>query len=236
MEKKLEKLTRDYLLEIESACKILIKEINLSKELNLESKIDFLGYKIKHKINEYKFGNAHFRINASGCTFTDLRIFLDWDFGYRSRWCGVNPWKFAMTMRRNDCQDEIYFDGTYVKKQYDCAVSSGIMYQKNELYYFVIPESEMFKPKFPEVYDTVIISKGGLSAKISRNKTFEKFVRKSNKVWNNSGISAERYNLEFFEKGILTYCIAYSDITFPEGAVKIMNESILNNLRMISQD
>jgi len=39
-------------------------------------------------------------INFMGCLAFEKNSFWDWDFGYRSRWCGIDPWKLALTLKK----------------------------------------------------------------------------------------------------------------------------------------
>lgn len=65
---------------------------------------------------EYEFSGIKYYLHGKGCTASDDKIFLDWDFGYRSRWCGINPWKVAMSLNKSGSDYVGYYDGNLIKK------------------------------------------------------------------------------------------------------------------------
>ncbi|WP_276947950.1 hypothetical protein [Enterocloster lavalensis] len=47
---------------------------------------------------------------------------MNWNFGYRSRWCGIDPWLLGMTLKQNNSNQKEYFDGELLKKACELAV------------------------------------------------------------------------------------------------------------------
>ena len=66
--------------------------------------------------------------------------------------------------------------------------------------------------------------------KVPRNKTIERFLRRSISVYNQIEQDKNKYILKFIHQGKEVYSIAYNDIGFPETAVKIMSDEIIRNL------
>ena len=66
---------------------------------------------------------------------------------------------------------------------------------------------------------------------IPRNKTIDRFLRKSNRIYNEVYISENKHMLSFFLEGKGIYSIPYDDICYPENAIRIMTDDILRNLK-----
>ncbi len=45
------------------------------------------------------------------------KLFIDRDFGYRGGWCGIDPWKVAMTLKRNNSLYVEYYDRNLIQKE-----------------------------------------------------------------------------------------------------------------------
>lgn len=232
MEEKLKMVMQEYIEKIEDICDILLEGINLKENLNLKTKKDFLNYRIKTKEMEFEIKGIRYKLHGKGCMAYNEKFFLDWDFGYRSRWCGIDPWKLAMTLRRNKSSYSEYYDGNLIKEICEQAVEDNIMFKQHEQYYFVIPEGETFVPEFPEKFDALIVEHLGSSCTIPRNKIIDRFIRKSQRVYNQIDKNKNRYILKFMLEGKEIYSIAYDDIGYPEKAIEIMSDEILYNLSM----
>ena len=63
-----------------------------------------------------------------------------------------------------------------------------------------------------------------------KNKTIDKFVRKSNRVYNKIYQNENTYMLRFLKNDNEIYSIPY-DVCYPENAVKIMTVTIIRNLK-----
>ncbi len=105
------------------------------------------------------------------------------------------------------------------------------MFKQNDQYYFQMTVDETFKPEFPTEYDTLIVEYFNLSWSIPRNKTIDRFIRKSIRVHNQIYKKEDKYILKFLLGEKELYIIPYDDVSYPENAVKIMSNEIIKNLR-----
>lgn len=65
---------------------------------------------------------------------------------------------------------------------------------------------------------------------VPRNKLIDKFIRKSRKIYNQIEKNEDKYLLRFFLEGKEVCVLPYDDIGYPDSAVKIMNDDILQNI------
>ena len=230
MEEKMKDIMQEYIKNDEDTCNILLEGINYSDNLNLKTKQDFFAYRMETSKMEFESRGISYRLHGKGCMAFKKDFFLDWDFGYRSRWCGIDPWKLAMTIKRNKSQYSEYYDGNLIKKICEQAVKDGIMFKQYEQYYFVIPQSETFEPQFPKEFDTLVVTHRGSTWSLPRNEVIDKFIRESSWVYNKIDRNEDKYVLSFLLEGKEIYSISYDDIGYPEGAIKIMSDDILHNL------
>lgn len=230
MEEKLKNVLKEYIRDVEDTCNILVRSINNLENLNLKNKYDFFTYRLNCKKIEFEAGGFSYRLHGRGCEAFNKEKYIDWDFGYRSRWCGIDPWKVSMTLESNNSPYVEYYDGKLIKTACEQFVREGIMFKKYDLYYFEIPANETFKPEFPTEYDTLIIEYFNLSWYIPRNKVIDRFIRKSTRVHNQIYKNEDKYLLIFLLEGEKIYTIPYNDISYPENAIKIMSDVIIRNL------
>ncbi len=230
MEDKLQNVLREYIINVENVCNILIKSINKTECLNLKGKYDFFDYLSKNKKYVLEAEGIQYLLHGVGCMAISENVFIDWDFGYRSRWCGIEPWKVASTLRHSKSTHAEYFDGSKIIEFCDRMVEKKVMFKKYGQYYFTIPENETFMPKFPTEYDMLVIEHSDFRWSVPRNKLIDKFIRKSRKIYNQIEKNEDKYLLRFFLKGKEVCVLPYDDIGYPDSAVKIMNDDILQNI------
>lgn len=230
MIEKMQIVIKQYIRDVEEVCSILLNGINCEETQKLTNKYDFFEYRLKCKKVEFEVGGYSYRLHGKGCTAYNSQKFIDWDFGYRSRWCGINPWKVAMTLKKNSSTYVEFYDGNLIQTICEQFVEKGIMFKKYDQYYFEIPENETFKPEFPTEYDTLIIEYDDSSWSIQRNKTIERFIRKSSRVHNQINKVDDIWMLKFLLNKKEMYTIPYNDRCYPENAVKIMSDEIISNL------
>lgn len=230
MEENLQAVLKEYIGDIEDVCNLLIRGINYSENLNLRNKYDFFKYRSSRKKMDFQVEGVSYQFHGKGCTAFSKERFWDWDFGYRSRWCGINPWKVSMTLKKNNRPYIEYYDGNFLETACEQLVEKGIMFKQYDQYYFEITAGETFKPEFPTEYDTLIIEYCNLSWAVPRNKITDRFIRKSTWVSNQIDQKQDRYVLKFLLEGKVIYTIPYSDDDYPENSVKIMSDEILKNL------
>lgn len=231
MEEKFQIVLNEYIKNVEEICNILVRSINYSENLNLKNKYDFFEYRSKCKKMEFEAEGITYRLHGVGCmAFCDEKMLADWDFGYRSRWCGIEPWKVALTLKENKSPYMEYYDGNLVKTLCEQLVEKGIMFKKYNQYYFEMMADETFKPEFPTVYDTLIIESDGSTWTVPRNKIIDRFIRKSTRVHNQINKHTDKYMLKFLLDEQEIYTIPYNDVSYPESAVKIMSDVIIKNI------
>ena len=228
MEEKIQIILKDYIKEVENVCNNLLEGINYSENLNLKTKYDFFEYRKRCKRMEFEIRGISYKFHGKGCMAFNDQMFIDWDFGYRSRWCGIDPWKVSMTLKKSNYKE--YYNGNVIKESCDFMVEHGIMFKKYDQYYFKIPESETFKPEFPKEYDTLTVEYRDLKWIIPRNKVIDRFIKKSSRVFNQIDESEDKYILRFSLGEKEVYTIPYDDIGYPESAVKIMSDELLPNI------
>lgn len=230
MEEKLQIVLKQYIKEVEDICNILLKNINYSENINLKTKFDFLMYRESCRKMEFEAEGISYRLHGRGCVAFNDTNFIDWDFGYRSRWCGIDPWKVSMTLKKNNCNNIEYYDGNLVMATCEHLVERGIMFKQYNQYYFKLTEDETFKPEFPKEYDTLSIENTKSKWCIPRNKVIDRFIKKSTRVHNQVDKSEDNYILRFLLNDKEVFTISYNDISYPENAVKIMSDEILKSL------
>lgn len=230
MEEKLQLVLKEYIKEVEDACNILIRCINRTENLKLKNKYDFFTYRSCRKKMEFEADGINYRMHGKGCAAFNAEKFIDWDFGYRSRWCGINPWKVSITLKENNSPHIEYYDGNLLQTECEQSVKKGIMFKKYGQYYFKMTANDTYKPEFPTEFDTLVVEYFNSSWSIPRNKVIDRFIRKSTRVHKRISMDEDKYTLRFLLKGEEIYTIPYNDICYPENAIKIMSDEIIKNL------
>lgn len=231
MNSTLKAVIDEYIDNVNNACHNLLKGLNAQENLNLKTKRDFFEYRSSVRKMEFDVNGVEYKLHGRGCLALSKELYLDWDFGYRSRWCGVDPWMLSMTLKKNNNPNSEFYEGRALKEACETAVEEGIMFEKNGLYHFSIPSNETFCPDFPKEYDILVVEYFSDAWTIPRNKVIDRFLRKSNKIHNKIYDSDNIYTLRFFRENKEIYSIPYDDICYPENAIRIMSDDILWNLR-----
>lgn len=224
MDEQLEVCIREYILNIEKI------GIYILKELNLRNKFDLMRYKCAIKKWEFNVGEVQLCFHGRGCIAKINEKYYDWDFGYGSRWCGVDPFLLESTMKKNGIA---CWDGMQIKEQCNRAVDEGKMYNKYGLYYFTIMETELIKPDFPKEFDELIIEYCGEKCTIKRNKVIDRFLRKSNKIYKEIDNYYDKYTLRFLNNGKEVYKFYFSDACYPDKAVELMRSILTEYTSLI---
>jgi hypothetical protein len=229
VEEKARKILEEYIQNVEEVCRKLLDNLNRTQNLSLKTKWDFFDYRAQAQQVQFEANGISYRLHGKGCTAFNEKLFLDWDYGYRSRWCGINPWKVAMTLKKSNCNDFENYDGNKIQNICEQAVAAQLMFKQYNQYYFTIPEDEMFKPSFPKEFDTLVIEYGEQSWSIPRNKVIDRFLRKCTKISMNINKNENKYILKFIFNEEEVYSVPYDDIGYPENAIKIMSDEVLKN-------
>lgn len=229
MEEKLQIILKEYMKEVEYVCNILLKNINSSENLALKNKYDFFQYRSERRSMEFEAEGISYRLHGRGCMAFSENMYIDWDFGHRSRWCGIDPWKVSMTLKLNKSPYTEFYDGNLVQTLCERFADKGMMFKHYGQYYFSVPKEETFRPKFPKKYDTLIVEYFTSNWFMPKNIIMDRFIRKSIWVHNQIYENRDNYILKFLSEGKEIFVIPYNDISYPENAVKIMNDVIIKN-------
>lgn len=79
---------------------------------------------------EFEAEGINYRLHGKGCVAFNEKRFIDWDFGYRSRWCGINPWKVSITLKKNNSAYIEYFDGNLIQTACEQLTKKGILFKR----------------------------------------------------------------------------------------------------------
>lgn len=231
MDNKVKLIFDDYIASVNEVCLRLLNGINERENLNLRTKWDFFEYRSIARKMEFDIDGIIYRLHGNGCFVFSDGQFLNWNFGYRSRWCGIEPWLIGMTLKKNNSDYREYYDGKLLKEACKKALENGDMFEKNGIYYYSIPLKDTFIPDFPKEYDTLIIEYFNEKWILPRNKIIDRFIQKSNRIYNQVYKSEDIYFLRFLLDEKEIYSIPYDDMCYPENAIKIMSDDIIWNLK-----
>lgn len=219
----------DYIDQVTILCTNLLDTLKLQDKTQL---IEYL-YMGKHRVWELNVNDVNYKFHGAGCDAYYEGKFIQWDFGRRSHWCGIDPWFISTTLKANCCKFSQFYDGNFVKCKCEEAVKNGEMYLWNGKYYYTIPLNETFKPHFPKEFDSVVIEYFDKRWQLKKNKEIERFIRKSTYVYQNIEKNPYKYVLKFMQGDDIIYTIPYDDVSYPENAVIIMSDNIIRNLEKI---
>lgn len=223
MNEELKKATKEYINNVNAICNRMIES------LQLKTKSDLWEYRKTHLMMEYELNGIKYQFHGRGCRAFQDDFFLDWDFGYGSRWCGVEPYLLASTLQRNNFSYAEFYDGANIKKECEQALLDSEMFKKYDCYYFTTPINETYQPDFPKEFDTLIIKHFSSQWEIERNEIVNRFIRKSKRVSKHIGENSDAYTLLFIHDCKEVYTIPFDDIGYPEKAVEIMFELMRTN-------
>ena len=226
-DKELKMVLLAYIAEVTLVCNNLLQNINEKEGLNLITKMDFFMYHRHEYKMEFEANGLAYQLHGIGCMVHNDNYFIDWDFGTKSRWCGIDPWKVALTLQKNNAIYGKIHTSDVIKEACDKWVQEGVMFKHNVQYYFTIPINETFMPSFPKEYDTLVIENPNFKQTVLRNKLIDRFIRKSQRVYSKIDTCPDVYVLKFLLNSKEVYAILYSDIGYPESAVRIMTNEIL---------
>lgn len=230
MDGQLKLLIAEYTADVECVCQKLLAGINAREQLNLRTKQDFFIYRSQTRQMEFFADGITYRLHGRGCCAFGPDLFLDWNFGCRSRWCGIDPWLLGLTLRKNNSPHSEYYSGEVIKTACEQAVAGGEMFVKYGMYYLAIPPEETFMPAFPADYDGLALEYLGRRWTIPRSKVTDRFLRKSRRVHQRIYHLGCACTLIFLLNGRELYAIPYDDTCYPESAARIMSDEILGNL------
>ena len=114
---ELKSIIEEYTENVKKVCLLMLKG------LNLKSKDDLLKYRTLHSSGEFDLdGNNKFFFHGRGCLFANQNIIINWDFGYGSRWCGLDPWFISNYIKDNYNNLSEFSDGVSIRIEFEQAV------------------------------------------------------------------------------------------------------------------
>lgn len=228
MDEKFGEAIKLYISIVEEACNTLIDYINEEEFVNILNKYDLYAYISRNRKFEFILGEYTYYFHGVGCTvFFHGVPFIEWDFGYRSWWCGIEPFKMAKTLKSFSYKEVSYCDEKYIKSQCDHYLSKGLLNYYKGQYYVDLLKVGTKRMKFPVDYEKVIIQYKEVAKSYPKSKIIDKFIRKSNIVYKGISELKNNYILVFYDKDSVVARVPYNDIAYPDAAVKIMNEQII---------
>ncbi len=232
METEFERACFTYCDIVKDLCERLISHITDQENIEVQNKRALYRFLHESHCTEYRIDDERFTFHGSGCSYyisNDKKA--DWDFGYRSLWCGIDPYKMSMTLRSNDYHDTNYHDAQYIKSKCEYYCSTGKLKLYKDQYYIDFLQKETMRIPFPEEFDRLEIDDGITQNVFERSKIIDRFLRKSNRVYKHIESLPGNINLAFYNKGVKIADIPYNDIAYPDSAVDIMSHQILNLYR-----
>lgn len=219
-----------YIQKVEALCELLLNGINNQYGVELKNKKDFFEFRNNGYINEFNYNGVKYNMHGIGCTALSNTEVIHWDFGYRSRWCGIDVWKVIQSKFNIKLNSLGNYSGKQLEQICDDFVQKGKMIKIGKQYYILEKEQEKYIPRFPDEFDTLVIVYRDNKWSVSRNKLINKFIRKSNIISKKINERIDNYQLVFLDKGKTVFEIAYNDYDYPENAVKIMSDQIITQL------
>lgn len=239
MDIELEKAAYYYCDIVKEKCEILLKHIYNSEKVQLMNKHELFHYISDRSIYEYQYDGVKYVFHGSGCTaFENDVIVADWDFGYRNLWCGINPFKMALTLKNTNYTDSMFYNAEYIKELCEKYTEQNDLIFYNNQYYINLLVKGTQKTNFPADYDEMIIWQNGKEIKCQRSKVLDKFIRKSREIYKDIDTLGNNSILIFMDKSKEVYRIPYNDVAYPDAAVDIMTNLILkqNSVAEIKKD
>lgn len=232
MNKDFENAINNYFETVSEACEYLINHINNTSNLELKCKFELYTFLRENRVYDYIAGEREYRFHGAGCSvFVHDKKVIDWDFGYRSWWCGIDPYKMAVTLKSMGYSNELFYDSNYINALCE------IMHNQDELkiykgqYYPDLLKKETMHTCFPAVFDTMVINYFDKKLECPRTKLVDRFIRKSKIVYKYIEELENNVVLEFLDNGKVVAKILYNDAAYQDSAVEIMKALLKDNLQ-----
>lgn len=102
--------------------------------------------------------------------------------------------------------------------EFDC------IYKYRNQYYIDLVKLSPQKTAFPTEYDMLCVEYHGVRRNFPRTKTIDRLLKKSPYIYSNIDDISDCYMFIFYNNGSEIGRIKYSDIAYPDHAVKLANE------------
>lgn len=213
---------------VKEKCESLINHINLRNNKSLNNKYNLFSYLVSNKISNYQCDGYNYIFHGCGCTvFLDDTIIADWDFGYRSLWCGIDAYKMSLTLKNNEYINSSFYETDFICDLCKTYTSQGDLVLYKNQYYINLLKMGTIKTSFPAFYDELIICYNEVSMSFYKSKDIDRFIRKSHEIYKDIEELDNNYLLIFRYKNKDVYKVFYNDIAYPDSAVEIMTYKIL---------
>lgn len=231
MDLSFEKAASKYYDIVKNRCELLLRHILKNEKKVLTDKYDLYIYLRENKISFYQYDNKRYFFHGCGCTVFDNDVVdADWDFGYRSLWCGIDPYKMAITLKNNNYDEVSYHDADFIKKMCETYLFQKDMFLYNNQYYIDLLKKETIHVAFPQKYDSLIIRRDGKEIRCDKSKDIDRFIRKSREIYKDIEKLENNYELVFMSEGQEIFKVLYNDIAYQDSAVEIMTNRILKHI------
>lgn len=228
MDEKFLEAVKTYLSIVEEACNTLIDYIEKEYNTTILSKYDLYDYLFRSHRYEFIIEERKYFQHGLGFTiYENDKPIIEWDFGYRSWWCGIQPFKMSNTLKNFGYKESDYCNTEFIKQECEQYVIDNFMYYYKGQYYINLLKLESKKIEFPTEYDRVVVEYKGVTKSFFRDKRMDKFIRKSNAIYARISEMNNNYILIFYNNDMEVARIPYNDIAYPDSAVKIMNQEII---------
>ena len=228
MDKDFELAVCRYYEIVKEKCVSIINHIQLHDNVKILNKFELLSYLRSNKISKYQYNGFNYIFHGCGCTvFFDDNIIADWDFGFRSLWCGIDAYKMALTLKNNKYSNQLFYDPNFIRESCEkYAIQGDLILYKNQ-YYISLLKKGTIKTSFPDTYDELIINYYGKEIILDKTKEIDRFIRKSREIYKDIDKLDNSCLLIFKYKNKEIYRIFYNDIAYPDSSVEIMTHRIL---------
>lgn len=227
MQNEFKAASDEYYKIVKNACDRFIVYLREEKEISVDGKFGLYRYLHESQYSEYYVSDHKYVFHGAGCTvYKDDEPTIQWDFGYRNLWCGIDPYKMAETLKHNCYHMKDYHDSQYLKDRCNDLYASHELRLYKGQYYFDLLRDETIVPAFPEEYDLVIIRDGERHKTFKRSVITDRFIRKSEKIYKYIDRLEGNLILEFYHQDNLIVSVLYNDIAYPDAAYKIMREQM----------
>ena len=228
MDKEFELAVYNYFEIVKEKCESLINHINSHDKVKIINKFELLSYLRKNKISNYQYDGYNYIFHGCGCTvFYHEDIIADWDFGFRSLWCGIDAYKLSLTLKNNNYSNHMFYDTSSIRELCEKYTLQGKLILYKNQYYVSLLKKGTIKTSFPDIYDELIIYYYGKEIILFRTKEIDRFIRKSREIYKDIDKLDNTCLLIFRYKNEDIYKVFYNDMAYPDAAVEIMTHRIL---------
>ncbi len=226
--------SNEYFKVVQEFCKRLMNSIYTDKGVPLSSKYDLCEYLNRTRERKFYIEIYTYMFHGNGCTvFQDNEAIIDWDFGFGSWWCGIEPFKMARTLEHLGTING-RFTKDIIESKCEKYVEKKIFIKRHNQYYPDLIRIDSKQISLPQDYDKLIIGYKGTEVVFDKCDEIDRFIRKSTRIYKKIS-SLDNYLLSFYKDNRVVCQVPYNDIAYPANAVKIMSDQIIRT-PLLSKD